>query len=188
MDYTYYNQQMHQLFEDAFDIRSNPDSNVNELHNASNNIDKALHLTRQMEQTTNNKVVKDEVINDRLRCHIEQLAIHTRLLRMAYNTPQFSTISQQHEELCKQCLSINILDLSYDIKQSYYQLNIIAYQSLSANYFRQSNMGMDKDLCKQAISYIDKAIELTQDNGKYAILQNNKQQLVEAMNAHNNTL
>ena len=97
MTYEIYDENMHRLFEQAFTIRCNADSTIDELYAADNFIDEALSAATEMEQANNDGEIQFEIINDRLRCYIERLAIHTRLMRIAYGTPLFGTISKQHE-------------------------------------------------------------------------------------------
>ena len=106
MTYEEYDEEMHRLFSAAFAIRCNTDSNDEDLHEADKYIDDALSLSSEMEVANNDEDIQHEIINDRLRCYIERLAIYTRLLKNAYNTPQFDAISEKHEHYCNRYMNV----------------------------------------------------------------------------------
>ena len=173
---------MHWLFETAYSIRCNPDSIDRELFEADNMLNEALILSAAMEKITDDLIIIEEIITDRLRCYIEQLAIYTRLLKNAYGTPSFDAISLKQEEYCKLYMYNHSETENNEIQQSQYQLIIMAYQSLAANYFRRGGMGKDKSLCQQAVMYLEEAMELTKGDKVYDILKANKHRILLAVN------
>ena len=175
-----YNQQIHRLFKVAYSIRCNTNSTTDELFQAAEIIDDALSLTTEMEVQTNTTTTLHEIIVDRIRCYIERIATYARLLKNTYGTPNFNKLSAQQERYCNQYLRAYSHIKHEEVQQSQHQLTILAYQSLAASYFRRGGMGKDKLLCKQATSYLDKAMELTKDDKHYSVLLANKQQILQA--------
>ncbi len=181
LTYEQYDQKIHQLFEAAYGIRCSPDSITSDLLKAANIIDEALSLTSEMETQVADTAIRHEIMVDRLRCYIEQLAIYSRLLKQTYGTPQFDGLSQQQEEYCKRYMYVYSQVDNEEVRQSQRQLTIMAYQSLAACYFRRGGMGKDKALCQQAISCLDEAMQLTKGDKLYDVLQANKQQILQAI-------
>jgi len=178
-----YDEEIHKLFESAFIIRCNPESTAGELYSANDTIDNALSLCSSMELISDDSDTKIEIINNRLRCYIERIAIYTRLMKMFYNTPQFEKVSKKQEYFCKIYMNVYTHIIDDLIQQSQYQLKIMAYQSLASNYFHRGGMGIDRNLCLKAIEFIDKAIEHTKDDDEYNnILCNNKSKILSALN------
>ena len=178
MNYEEYDTKMHRLFLQAFDLRCDKNSSVDELHFADECIVEAIALCDEMEQGLDDFNIQCEVENNRLRCFIERLAIHSRLLKMFFDTPKFLNFAKTHERLCLRYLNHNPSTTNNEIEQSIYQLRIMSYQSLSTNYFRRSKVGDDKALRQQAIIYIDKAIELSNGDENHAVLLQNKEQIL----------
>ena len=181
LTYQKYDEEIHRLFEQAYNIRCNPDSTPDELLEAAEFIDNALSLTSEMEVLTDDVNIQHELIVDRLRCYIERLAIYTRLLKSAYGTPQFEELSLKQESYCNQYKHVYSHVANAEVQQSQYQLTVMAYQSLAASYFRRGGMGKDKALCQQAADYLDEAMRLTKGDKLYDVLQANKQQILKAM-------
>ncbi|MDR0659709.1 MAG: hypothetical protein LBG19_02680 [Prevotellaceae bacterium] len=172
---------MRRLFESAYNIRRNPNSTTDELREAAEIINNALNLASDMEALTEDSNIRNEIIVDRLRCYIERIAIYTRLMKNAYNTPQFDELSQQQEEYYSLYKNIYSHIEDKKVQESQRQLTVMAYQSLAASYFRRGGMGKDKMLCWQAIGYLDKAMEITKGTPYYEALEANKQQILQAM-------
>lgn len=181
LTYKRYDQEMHRLFELAYNIRCNPESTTTQLIEADDFIDNALILADEMEKIADDPAISYEVIVDKLRCYIERLAIFTRLLKNAYGTPAFDALSQKQEQYCTEYMEAYSHTKSEKVRQNQYQLTVMAYQSLAANYFRRGGMGKDKLLCKQAVDCLDKAMELTKGDKFYDVLLANKQQIILAM-------
>lgn len=181
LTYEEYDEVLHRLFESAYNIRCNPGSTDSELLEADGLIDDALSLTSGLEVQTAATDTGYEIAIDRLRCYIERLAIYTRLLKNAYGTPRFDELSEIQERYCNQYMQVYSHINNDEVRQSQYQLTVMAYQSLAASYFRRGGMGKDKVLCQQAIGYLDEAMELTRGDKLYDVLQANKQQILQAM-------
>ncbi|MDR1054257.1 MAG: hypothetical protein LBL90_00105 [Prevotellaceae bacterium] len=185
MIYDEYDEKMHELFEQAFIIRDKPDSTIEELLTADNYLHNALTVCTEMEKDGgeyNDDDMKHKIIYNRIRCFIERLAVYSRLIKLTYNTPQFNEMSVKLEKLCGYYKDTYAYVQNDEIQQSQYQLNVFIYQSMAANYFRRSGMGANKELCQQAVEYIEKAIELTHGDDNYKVLHNNKYQILLAMN------
>ena len=178
MNYEEYDAGMHRLFLQAFDLRCDKNSLVNELFFADKCIADALALCDEFGQGLNNVDIQCEVENNRLRCFIERLAIHSRLLKIFFATPKFLDFAKTHEQLCLHYINYNPTTTNAEIEQSMYQLHIMSYQSLSGNYYRQSKTNNDELSRQQAIVYIDKAIELSNGDENHTILLQNKEQIL----------
>ncbi len=179
--YEKYDQEIHRLFESAYNTRCNPDSTIEDLLEAAGIIDNALSLASNMEVQIDDIGTQHEIMVDKIRCCIEQLAIYTRLLKNTYGTSQFDELSQKQEQYCRQYMHIYLNVDDDEVLLSQYQLILIAYQSLAANYFRRGGMGKDKAPCQQAIDCLDEAMLLTKGDKLHDILQANKQQILNAM-------
>lgn len=181
MNFDNYDTQIHELFVHAFTIRTNTGSTATDLLSANECINQAINLCNIMEAEQLTNALQKEVLNNKLRCYIEQLAIYTRLLKLMYNTPEFNEISAKHKQLCLQYINIKTPVINNDISQSKHQLSIIVHQSLAANYFQQGKLTQDAGLLKEAVKYINKAIELTEGDDKFKILHTNKIQIETAL-------
>ena len=181
LTYETYDQELHLLFEQAYNMRGNPDSTTDDLLEALKLIDSALSLTSNMEVQTDDTNIQHEIIVDRLRCYIERLAIYSRLLKNAYGTPLFDELSQKQEQYCLQYKQVYAHVENDEVQQSQYQLTIMAYQSLAASYFRRGGMGKDKTLCQKAIDCLDEAMQLAKGDKFFDVLKANKQQILQAI-------
>lgn len=180
--YEEYSEKIRRLFESAYAIRCSTGSTADELYKADNLIETAVALCSEAEQSAELKDKKNEIVNDRLRCYIERLSVHTRLMKMAYGTERFETVNNKQEQYCLQYVELLSAQPDDDeVRQSLYQLGIMAYQSLAACYFRRGGMGKGRTLCLQAVGYLDKAMELTKGDKYYDVLLANKQQILQAM-------
>ena len=181
LSYEKYDEELHGLFTAAYTIRNNPSSTIYELLEAADLIDNALSLTSHMEVATDDTDILHEIVVDRLRCYIERIATYTRLLKNTYGTPQFDELSQLQEKYCLRYMHVYSHVDNPEVQQSQYQLTIMAYQSLAANYFRRGGLRQDKELCRKAVELIDKAIAEAKDDNILNVLQANRQQLLQAI-------